>query len=258
MGGMITQELLLLVPKGTIAAAVLLSTTPGRRLPPMSMFTGASPLGAPKEPKARVEWAVKVLFPDEWRAKPYKGTWTRFDGTKFDTNLDYVTYFSTWRLSLTTVQRPEGSSAQGGACIRHYVSPQRLAQIKASGVPMLVITGTIDNLIRPADSTYLAKHLDCPLLIMEGGGHALSSERPEDLNHAVMEHFRETIQKLKLETPEDYKEEQVHPIEHQGQTIAELAKGHVKNKPLDDAIHSDLPPSGIKPSASFTLHEYWA
>lgn len=39
--------------------------------------------------------------------------------------------------------------AQTMACLGHHVSDDRLLNIKASGLPIMIITGTFDNLVRP-------------------------------------------------------------------------------------------------------------
>lgn len=43
----------------------------------------------------------------------------------------------------------------------------------------MVVTGTVDNLVRPSNSFHMANVMKCRLEVFPGGGHALSSEQPE-------------------------------------------------------------------------------
>lgn len=69
--------------------------------------------------------------------------------------------------------------AQSWAALFHHVNATRLAQIRGSGLPILVVTGTKDNFVRPTGSYHLAKELGCPLVVFEGSGHALPGEQTE-------------------------------------------------------------------------------
>lgn len=72
-----------------------------------------------------------------------------------------------------------GNIAQSYAALFHHVSSKRLAQIRDSGLPVLVMTGTVDNFVRPSGSYHLQKELGCKMVIFEGSGHALPTEQTE-------------------------------------------------------------------------------
>ncbi|CAG8435533.1 5757_t:CDS:2 [Diversispora eburnea] len=76
------------------------------------------------------------------------------------------------------------------ACLRHYVSPSKLEQIKNNISHILVATGTWDNLVKPQNSFYLAKHLGVDVKCWEGSGHVLSNEQPKKYNEMLEKHFR--------------------------------------------------------------------
>jgi pimeloyl-ACP methyl ester carboxylesterase len=54
----------------------------------------------------------------------------------------------------------------------------------------LVVTGTWDNLINPANSFYLAEQLNADFECWEGSGHALPNEQAERYNNLLDVHFR--------------------------------------------------------------------
>ncbi|KAF8955072.1 hypothetical protein BGZ46_002742 [Entomortierella lignicola] len=83
------------------------------------------------------------------------------------------------RFQDTPLQPLHGNIGQSWAALFHHVNSKRLAQIRASGLPILVLTGTVDNFVRPSGSYHLAKELACPLVVFEGSGHALPGEKTE-------------------------------------------------------------------------------
>jgi len=64
-----------------------------------------------------------------------------------------------------------GTLCQMSAKLKHKVSPTRLAQIQQIGIPILVLAGTEDILIRPSNSVYLHKHLGGKLKTLAGAHH---------------------------------------------------------------------------------------
>lgn len=93
------------------------------------------------------------------------------------------------RIDRSRPQTFGGNVGQTAACLRHYVSDDRLKIIKDSGLPVLVMTGTWDNLVNPKNSYYLAKVLECQLELFEGSGHGLPGEQPIRYNKLIDDHF---------------------------------------------------------------------
>jgi len=83
------------------------------------------------------------------------------------------------RFKNSPLQPLHANIAQSYAALSHHVNSKRLAQIRDSGLPILVLTGTVDNFVRPSGSYHLQKELQCKLVVFEGSGHALPGEQTE-------------------------------------------------------------------------------
>ncbi|KAF9157811.1 hypothetical protein DFQ26_008309 [Actinomortierella ambigua] len=112
---------------------------------------------------------VDALYPKDWLEKPH---------VDFPEKRNREVCFEALvrRFADVPKQSLHANISQSMAALFHHVSAKRLAQIKATGVPVLVLTGTDDKFVRPSGSHYLSKELDCPLLVFEGSGHALAVE----------------------------------------------------------------------------------
>ncbi|RIA97065.1 Alpha/Beta hydrolase protein [Glomus cerebriforme] len=183
MGGMISQELVLAKPQ-YFKSLCLTSTTPGMTLPPLLCVTTLSKLLFIKDPLNKVDIMVKLLFPNEWLEAPAPS------GSPHATNKEHILETFHQRILRRGIQPINGAIGQIAACIRHYCSPSRLTRIKYYISQILVVTGTWDNLINPANSDYLAKRLNAEFECWEGSGHALPNEQDERYNNLLDIHFR--------------------------------------------------------------------
>lgn len=84
------------------------------------------------------------------------------------------------RFATTPLQPLHANIAQSWAALFHHVNSKRLREIRDSGLPILVVTGTADNFVRPSGSYHLAKELNAALVVFEGSGHALPGEQTEN------------------------------------------------------------------------------
>jgi len=76
------------------------------------------------------------------------------------------------------------------AILAHYVSPARLSRIRASRIPVLIMTGTEDKLIGPSNSYYLKEELQPEqFIVLEGAGHMIHRECYQQVNSALHQHF---------------------------------------------------------------------
>ncbi|KAI8819096.1 Alpha/Beta hydrolase protein [Fimicolochytrium jonesii] len=189
MGGMITQELLLAAPEGTFASAVLISTHAGLTVPPLATIAVFSKLIL--WPWGRTETDIiegfcKLVFHPSW-----------LDG-EAPVDSGYTTNREMMQQQLLRVGRQKGPQpdhsrrGQIWAVQRHYVSPARLRRIAQLQIPVLVMTGTDDLLIRPSNSHHLAHHLSCPLKEFPSAGHGLPQERPHQVHSLMVETFRKS------------------------------------------------------------------
>ncbi|KAI8090185.1 Alpha/Beta hydrolase protein [Gilbertella persicaria] len=184
MGGMIALELATTWPE-RVASLVLTSTTSGRQIPPWKAVTTLTRLMTISDPKLKIGTALELVYPAEWLDdKP-----TEPDMVQFETNRDMSVSLFLARLDRSRPQTLAGNIGQTAACLRHYVSDQRLLKIKESGIPVLVVTGTWDNLVNPKNSHHLSRVLGCPLEIFEGSGHGLPGEQPVRYNQLIDNHF---------------------------------------------------------------------
>jgi pimeloyl-ACP methyl ester carboxylesterase len=65
--------------------------------------------------------------------------------------------------------------AQVRAVVTHRVSPSELKQINEAIPKITIMSGDQDNLVNPANSEHLKKHMPlAELQIVNGGGHAMT------------------------------------------------------------------------------------
>lgn len=133
----------------------------------------------------------EILFPVEFLERPAPESFSPVHISKKESyTMRDVFYESFERRSRRT--RPStgvGFLAQLGAAATHYVSKERLRILKFSEIRILVTTGTIDHLVNPANSHYLAKELGCRLHVFEGAGHVLLFQEREKFNMLLEEHI---------------------------------------------------------------------
>ncbi|KAJ3203530.1 hypothetical protein HDU82_006523 [Entophlyctis luteolus] len=76
------------------------------------------------------------------------------------------------------------------------MTPKRMAHIKHSQMPVLVMTGTQDDVIRqPVSSKYLARHLGARLEVFPGAGHAIRLQHPDRHNVLLKTHILGAVRK---------------------------------------------------------------
>ncbi|TPX37717.1 hypothetical protein SmJEL517_g00510 [Synchytrium microbalum] len=189
MGGMIAEELVLKCPV-IFSSCILVSTHAGGTLPPVDdnwsvpSLTSIPRMLAMKDPTHRVPLMLPLLYPKhhlEAKAPADSGYETNYEMHR-DSILD--------RIKRTRPQPLAGAIGQISAAMTHSVSEARL-KLLGKSVPCMVVSGTIDNLVRPSNSFYLANTIGCRLEIYPLGGHALPSEQPEWFNKLILEFMLE-------------------------------------------------------------------
>ena len=92
------------------------------------------------------------------------------------------------RLRTVPKQKPMGALGQILAALTHRVGKKRSARLKETFKGrILVVTGSEDKIILPHHSVYLANEVGAKIHVIQGGGHAIPSERPEWLNGCLDE-----------------------------------------------------------------------
>ncbi|KAK9763764.1 hypothetical protein K7432_009283 [Basidiobolus ranarum] len=181
MGGMISLELGLIAPPGMIASLILTSTHAGRTLVP---FAGLLALWRSMlciSVAARTHSNTKLLYPAAWldAAAPEK--------SGYKTNRDKILVGMLETAKAAPEPKITGVMGQTSAVIRHFVSTTSLHKIRDKGLPILVVTGTEDLLVRPSNSHHLAKELDARIEIFNGSGHVVPVEQEEKYNKLLLE-----------------------------------------------------------------------
>ncbi|KAG0057816.1 hypothetical protein BGZ83_000003 [Gryganskiella cystojenkinii] len=172
MGGMISLEMVLADPK-RFSSLVLTSTNAGRSPPQLVTISFLARVLLMKSPELRIKLISETLYPLAWLEKPGP------KDSPYKTNREMVSASMIRRFKNTPLQPLHSNFAQSHAALCHHVSDKRLAQIRATGLPILVVTGTVDHFVRPSGSYHLQKELQCPMVVFEGSGHALPSEQTE-------------------------------------------------------------------------------
>ena len=82
------------------------------------------------------------------------------------------------------------------AAMTHHVSHNRLRQISSSIPKVLILTGTVDNLINPANSHYMKEFMpEAELVVREGTGHGITMQHKEWVNELLERTFKEGREK---------------------------------------------------------------
>ncbi|KAJ3402309.1 hypothetical protein CcCBS67573_g02774 [Chytriomyces confervae] len=186
MGGMVSLELSLLAPN-RLASLTLTSTHAGDLIPPLGAIVQVPKLMLTKDPHVKIAGLRDLIFPPHWQNKPS-------DVVEGKTNKEVITDVLIRRAVATPLQTPGGAIGQLLAVISHRVGPARLQGIVDSQIPVLVCTGTWDNLVNPQNSKYLAKMLQPRVYrVFEGAGHALTTEFSLEYN-AMLKSFIEDVE----------------------------------------------------------------
>ncbi|KAF9438989.1 hypothetical protein BGZ76_001884 [Entomortierella beljakovae] len=172
MGGMISLELVL-ADTNRFSSLVLTSTNAGRSPPQFVTISFLTRVIMLKDPDARIKLVSETLYPMKWLESPAP------KGSACKTNREVVAASLKKRFASVPLQPIRGNIGQSWAALFHHVNSKRLAKIRSSGLPILVLTGTVDNFVRPSGSYHLAKELGCPLVVFEGSGHSLPGEQTE-------------------------------------------------------------------------------
>jgi pimeloyl-ACP methyl ester carboxylesterase len=142
----------------------------------------------------RISMQCNMLFPRAWLDQPSSKDPKR-------TNEEQMVALFKERIIETPVQPRSGVIGQLSAVVRHHIGRDRLINIRDTGIPILVCTGTDDKLIRPSNSYYIADVLQARLEVFQDCGHVLSLQEPERYNNLLLEHFR-SIKPVKIITTE--------------------------------------------------------
>ncbi|KAI8849163.1 Alpha/Beta hydrolase protein [Chytridium lagenaria] len=146
----IAQELSLLAPE-LIGSLTIISSHAGFTLPPTSAIYNIPKLLMIRDMQSKLTSMRDLLFP------PVRMARRKVHEKPGPHNGEAILKVMSARGTKTRVQQPLARWL--AAAMTHYVSPARLKKIVEYKIPVIVATGTWDNLIHPSNSEYMAKIL---------------------------------------------------------------------------------------------------
>lgn len=179
MGGMISLEIVKAVPE-RVKSLTLISTTSGQgrgekdvriSLPPMAGVSTISRLVAGRSlgfdsDQYRVNRVCELLFPPSFLDSVNERD------TKGRTNRETFQEMFAFRYTFTRRQTLYGALAQIRAVVTHRVSAAELARINEAIPKITIVTGDRDNLVHPANSKHMKKHMPkADLIVLPDVGH---------------------------------------------------------------------------------------
>ncbi|RKP24093.1 Alpha/Beta hydrolase protein [Syncephalis pseudoplumigaleata] len=182
MGGMIALELTSTYP-AYVASLCLTSSHAGMTMPPITGVVTLPRILMMTDIEKRIKAQCTMLFPKAWLEQPSKDDPSQ-------TNEERMIALFKERVVHTPLQPLNGVLGQLSAVMRHHVGRERLQKIRETGIPILVCTGTEDNLVRPSNSHFMAEVLGARLVVFDGCGHLISLQEPERYNQLLVEHFQ--------------------------------------------------------------------
>jgi len=179
MGGMIAMELSLLSPHRILS--LVLAVTHAGAVAPLSGALAIIKSGAYIGALQKAKIVVPVLYSKEFLEREHK------DGGTMISNI--IQRFSTHREGKDP--HPYAIAGHLRAVVTHSVSANRLEKLKEAAFPILILTGTVDNMVRPSESRKLHSMLGVSeFLEFEGAGHLINEECADKFNQLCLQNFK--------------------------------------------------------------------
>eukprot|EP01134_Creolimax_fragrantissima_P002642 CFRG2642T1 len=181
MGGMISQELALLLGEERVLSLCLLCTHTGgwsNTIPPvqgLSSFLKQLTLSTDTD----IEYLVELNINRHYGSK------TLADKDAMAVIKDYHRRIELHKK--TTPYNKHSIQGQMSACITHNVTADRLHLIRDMRFPKLCVTGDEDKMVVYTNSIYIAKQINAELVIVQGHGHSVHVSYHKTLNPLMVE-----------------------------------------------------------------------
>ncbi|CAD6582084.1 MAG: hypothetical protein CYPHOPRED_001833 [Cyphobasidiales sp. Tagirdzhanova-0007] len=190
MGGMIAQELALLIPERIVSLTLISSTAGNKPAAPLTGLLMFAKLFFVRDTQSMMKIVIAGLYPEHYLEAPdVKGS----DGKNRDRlEKDFI-----YRYGVTRRQSLSGRVFQTAAAIGHRVSPEKLLELDRDLSKIAIITGDLDGIVNPQRSRDLHGFLPhSEFILFEGGGHALPSQYSDRLNTTIERIIEEGKQRL--------------------------------------------------------------
>jgi len=136
---------------------------------------GLTRLTFTKDPEKKIPILFPIIYPQTFLDAPA----IEYDEPSI-TNYEVLKPRVLKRISLTRPQGLIGALSQMAACFGHYVSQDRLATISKSVPKVLILVGDQDNLVRPANSHWLAHCMpEAEFIVWKDTGHQILGQHPK-------------------------------------------------------------------------------
>eukprot|EP00339_Tiarina_fusa_P030058 CAMPEP_0117081294 /NCGR_PEP_ID=MMETSP0472-20121206/57309_1 /TAXON_ID=693140 ORGANISM="Tiarina fusus, Strain LIS" /NCGR_SAMPLE_ID=MMETSP0472 /ASSEMBLY_ACC=CAM_ASM_000603 /LENGTH=205 /DNA_ID=CAMNT_0004809189 /DNA_START=152 /DNA_END=766 /DNA_ORIENTATION=+ len=181
MGGMISQEIALAVPKRILTLNLSVTHSGGTgSFPPWAAIKGTLAANRLDSISEKAPITMSLLYPPEFLSK--KATAEKTFGD--------ITIERYIRGAEKFPPNPAGFRSQTFAVQTHSVGKKRLHILKETGIPVLISTGDTDNLVNPKASFYLKRILEpVEFLLWKKCGHGVLFQRFDEYNDAILRHI---------------------------------------------------------------------
>ena len=182
MGGMIAQQLALAVPQYEgksmrILSLTLIATHAGglHATAPMAGVLGIAKSIVTQSNEARITGMMNTVYSPAAIADP----------------TIYSRLYKHHQERIATRVSPSISGLLGHpfAVSTHHLSYPQLLTLRYSPYPILILVGESDILVRIINSLIMKKILGAYYVVIENGGHALPTERPEECGKELLKQF---------------------------------------------------------------------
>eukprot|EP01096_Ripella_sp_DP13-Kostka_P008213 TRINITY_DN3063_c0_g1_i1.p1 TRINITY_DN3063_c0_g1~~TRINITY_DN3063_c0_g1_i1.p1 ORF type:complete len:348 (+),score=139.94 TRINITY_DN3063_c0_g1_i1:69-1046(+) len=182
MGGMISQELALLIPERILSLSLCVTHTGSFStiLPPLKGLWTIMRNMVEKDDEKKIRNVVEILYSQNFLNQTVSEgkTMREFEVERLLANLKAIPV------------HPEGYVSQLRAVSTHKVEDTRLSTLNNYPFKTLIVHVTDDHLVAPKHSVHLSKILkNSELLTFDGCGHGVNIERLNDFNNALLNHF---------------------------------------------------------------------
>jgi len=197
MGGMISQHVALTIPDRLVSLTLMVTRVEGgffKGLPTLTGIYQFLRLSTSRLPHDIIDATVDLLFPPSYLNVPCA------DGK---TNKYHMSVGFAERARGIPMQPPHGREGQMAAIKGHGLTPEQMTALKSAKFPILAIAGDLDTLIKPVHSYNMPNHIGANLVIVEGGGHAVSQQSADQVNEVLKGHFEKAASGVPRAFPPD-------------------------------------------------------
>lgn len=179
LGGMISQELALLAgPKQRVKSVTFSNTSAGswpEGLPPFSCIDFFVRVMTTISNRAKVMHIIDTLYSKSWLDEKVNGE-TRRDLLYREEREHWCLWFMTTNFLKQLL-----------AVSSHYVSDERLSKLSEWGIPVLVIAGSGDKIIKSSNALRMQRVLSCKLKLFHADSHIVCREFADQFNQLLVE-----------------------------------------------------------------------